>query len=104
MSSRHTSRNKKRPHAASSIPVVVVESHQHVLEHVHATLRKQKLMTKPWSMLHLDAHPDLACPATVPAVACFAPRQVVVDDKNLYERLDATTSGTSLLNSPIALR
>ncbi|KAG7372288.1 UPF0489 domain containing protein [Nitzschia inconspicua] len=107
----------------NKIPVVIVESHHHVLEHVHDVLRKKKLLSKDWSMVHLDAHPDLACPATVPAGMCFTPRNTAVchdeeeehvqtgtdnaiesdtsdristtkkDDKNLYEMLDDTTSG-----------
>lgn len=31
---------------------------------------------EPWSMLHFDAHPDLACPhPTIPASACYQPRK-----------------------------
>lgn len=29
-------------------------------------------------LLHFDAHPNLACP-TVPAMACFAPRQAILE-------------------------
>ena len=80
------------------INVVIVESHQHALEHYHAAIRKQKLFQKKWSMMHFDAHPDLACPR-LPAVACFVPRQYFVDSdeaeggKNLYELLDLSSSG-----------
>eukprot|EP00563_Minutocellus_polymorphus_P015095 CAMPEP_0181053146 /NCGR_PEP_ID=MMETSP1070-20121207/17954_1 /TAXON_ID=265543 /ORGANISM="Minutocellus polymorphus, Strain NH13" /LENGTH=498 /DNA_ID=CAMNT_0023132259 /DNA_START=45 /DNA_END=1541 /DNA_ORIENTATION=- len=82
----------------SSIPVVVVESHQHVLEHVHAVLRhrarlhsrrirqRQKglaggslaltCLPPPVAIIHFDSHPDLACPSpSVPARACFEPRR-----------------------------
>ena len=60
---------------AKKITVVIVESHQHALEHIHEALRCQKLVGQTWSMLHLDSHPDLACPNHVPAIACFLPRQ-----------------------------
>mmetsp|Transcript_103053 Transcript_103053/g.210122 ORF Transcript_103053/g.210122 Transcript_103053/m.210122 type:complete len:612 (-) Transcript_103053:77-1912(-) len=58
----------------TTIPVVVVESHQHVLEHIHDVLRMKKLFDRNWSMLHFDAHPDMACTKSAPAVACFKPR------------------------------
>jgi hypothetical protein len=86
--------------AVPSIPIVVVESHQHVLEHVHAVLRhrarlhsrkirqRQRGEVTPGhraspsslppsvSMIHFDSHPDLACPSpSVPARACFEPRR-----------------------------
>jgi hypothetical protein len=72
-------------------------------------------------MLHFDAHPDLACPLNAPAVACFTPRNPVVqmkneidaendhndkDDsngKNLYELLDSTTSGIAEWILPLVL-
>ena len=85
----------------SRIPVVVVESHQHVLEHIHAFLRHRARihsrkvrrrqhgsmvssdhqtsapsLPPPIAMVHFDSHPDLACPSTcVPARACFEPRR-----------------------------
>ena len=90
--------------------VVIVESHQHALEHIHSLLRKQKIFNLPWSMLHFDAHPDLACP-TLPAVACFTPRRIVETDrvdidsegKNLYELLDSTSSGIAEWILPLVL-
>ncbi|KAG7343155.1 UPF0489 domain containing protein [Nitzschia inconspicua] len=81
----------------NKIPVVIVESHHHVLEHVHDVLRKKKLLTKDWSMVHLDAHPDLACPATVPAGMCFSPRNTAVchnDDDDEEEEEDHVQTGT----------
>ena len=45
--------------SSMSIPVVIVESHQHALEHIHDVLRRKKLFNKNWSMVHFDAHPDL---------------------------------------------
>lgn len=99
--------------ATTRIPVVIVESHQHVLEHVHDVLRKKKLFHQSWSMVHFDAHPDLACPKTAPATACFTPRQFFPEDnnhtddtdagKNLYELLDLTPSGIAEWILPLAL-
>jgi hypothetical protein len=95
-----------------SINVVVVESHQHTLEHIHDIIRKRKIFNKPWSLLHFDAHPDLACP-TVPAIACFTPRRAILepnddddsseDEKNLYELLDSTSSGIAEWILPLVL-
>jgi hypothetical protein len=61
------------------IPVVVVESHNHVLEHIHHVLRRRRrLLNSTWSMLHFDSHADLACPGFhIPAVSCFHPRRAV---------------------------
>jgi hypothetical protein len=81
------------------IPLVIVESHQHVLEHVHYILRKQKLFQK-WTMIHYDAHPDLACSPDLPARLCFLPR---CWDKSLYERLDETPSGIAEWILPLVL-
>jgi hypothetical protein len=93
--------------------VVIVESHQHALEHLHSVIRKRKIF-KSWSMLHFDAHPDLACPH-VPAAACFTPRQPgnwaaetsasddEEDEKDLYELLDSTSSGIAEWILPLAL-
>ena len=51
-------------------------------------------------MLHFDAHPDLACPS-VPARLCFQPRHY--NDVDLYERLDAISSGIAEWILPLAL-
>ena len=76
-----------------AINVVVVESHQHALEHYHSAIRKFKIF-EPWSMIHFDAHPDLACPPQCPFVACFTPRrEMAVTQKNLYELLDRSETG-----------
>ena len=92
------------------IPVVIVESHQHVLEHVHDVLRKKKLFRDSWSMVHFDAHPDLACSKRAPAISFFNPRQYhqnKMDDddncKNLYELLDLTSSGIAEWILPLVL-
>ena len=113
------------PSRRSSIPVVVVESHQHVLEHIHAVLRhrarvhsrevrqrQQKEMASnheilplslppPISVIHFDSHPDLACPSPcVPARACFEPRrewpvQLAVAKSNGEEDDTSTPDETS---------
>lgn len=83
--------NKVQFTKQNRIPVVVVESHQHVLEHYHYLLRKKILCLKTkalfvneendkdnncWSMIHIDSHADLSCPGSqVPALACYKPRQ-----------------------------
>lgn len=74
------------------INVVIVESHQHILEHIHQCLRNQyrqnarrnkksenKIKQRDaffnFNLVHFDAHPDMACPnCKIPAKACFQPR------------------------------
>jgi len=121
------------------IHVLVVESHQHVLETAHFFLRRtqRRLLLQQqgfsWSMLHFDAHPDLACPHdTIPAAACFQPRQTwpaveerkgsssqeydnnssaVVNNtaateqepKDLYDLLDSSSSGIAEWILPLVL-
>jgi hypothetical protein len=102
-----------------TIGLVVVESHQHVLEHIHQALRRQKLLQSSWRMLHFDAHPDLACPMHIPAAACFRPRikwnnkeqektnaadqQEEELGKDLYDLLDSTASGIAEWILPLVL-
>lgn len=104
---------------SNRIQIVVVESHQHVLEHVHFVLRRKRRLlldsssTACWSMLHFDAHPDLACPhPTVPAAACFQPRRTwdvvgkdgkAPEEKDLYELLDSTSTGIAEWILPLVL-
>ncbi|MGK3752595.1 MAG: hypothetical protein ACI8RD_004899 [Bacillariaceae sp.] len=97
--------------------IIIVESHQHVLEHVHKILRKKKLFNTKWSMIHFDAHPDMACTRNAPAIACFMPRNYASlgndgedeneeDEENamsLYELLDSTSSGIAEWILPLAL-
>lgn len=55
-------------------------------------------------MLHFDAHSDLACPMHVPAKLFFQPRQVSHEEgKNLYELLDATSTGVAEWILPLTL-
>lgn len=89
------------------INVVIVESHQHALEHIHSSIRRGKHF-KQWSMLHFDAHPDLACPR-LPAIACFVPRRPIAysqnetEKKNLYEWLDLSSSGIAEWITPLVM-
>ena len=111
--------------------IVVVESHQHVLEHIHSELRKNFRKCRAsthancLNMIHLDAHPDLACPGVhIPAVACFEPRRnwpsrrqendqsngnlnknndESTEDRNLYELLDSTAGGIAEWILPLCL-
>ena len=95
----------------TKINVIIVESHQHALEHYHATIRKQKLFHRSWQMIHFDAHPDLACPSpNIPAASCFVPRQTFVvsssnqqEGSNLYELLDLSPSGIAEWILPLVL-
>jgi hypothetical protein len=95
--------------AMTLINVVIVESHQHALEHVHSAIRKGKYFGQDWSMIHFDAHPDLACPR-LPAMACFVPRQPTAssqvneaEEKNLYEWLDLSSSGIAEWIIPLVM-
>ena len=49
--------NRCKKLARERVKVVVVEDHHHVLEHIHAALRRQPSLPS-WRMLHIDAHPD----------------------------------------------
>ena len=62
----------------AKIHVVVVESHNHALEHIHTKLRQCRLLNQDWSMLHFDAHADLACPGQhIPAILCYRPQMSI---------------------------
>jgi hypothetical protein len=103
----------------SPLRVVIVEPHHHALEEIHNVLRRERhLLGKSWSLCHIDAHPDLACPSNgIPAVACFRPRDgwkrpVTSDEVNaidvnesacLYELLDSSTTGMSEWILPLVL-
>jgi hypothetical protein len=83
----------------NAIDVVIVEPHQHALEHIHYILRRNARkkgvlgakMMKSWTMVHFDSHPDLACPnddIPIPAVLCFTPREKT----NLYKKHEHATT------------
>jgi hypothetical protein len=64
--------------SSQDIPVIVVESHNHALAHIHHALRTQKRLGQPWRMVHFDSHADLSCPGPhVPAYCCFRPSHEV---------------------------
>ena len=50
----------KKLKLSERVKIVVVEDHHHVLEHIHAALRRRKFLPS-WRMLHVDAHPDCMC-------------------------------------------
>lgn len=98
------------------LKVVIVEPHHHALEHIHDTLRRQRRLGEPWSLCHIDAHPDLACPSNgIPAAASFRPRDewtIVASSSEgseerrtgcLYELLDMSTTGISEWILPMVL-
>ena len=109
------------------INLVVVEAHQHLLEHIHYILRCNARKDKDkqilsWGMLHWDSHPDLACPnESIPADACFMPRKewrtsgggddmihaaAAENDeqgKNLYDMLDTSQGGIAEWILPLVL-
>lgn len=99
------------------LKVVIVEPHHHALEHIHEILRRQRRLGKSWSLCHIDAHPDLACPSKgIPAGACFRPRdEWTVSNENhneqedetrcgcLYELLDLSSTGISEWILPMVL-
>jgi hypothetical protein len=96
--------SNKRARSSSKIPVVVVESHQHVLEHIHHVLRRKNLLKEQLYMLHFDAHSDLACPMNIPARLCFQPRSTSEEgDKDLYESLDLSSTGIAEWILPLTL-
>ena len=85
----------------TKLPLVVIEHHQHALEHVHYVLRQDKrLLLSTWTMVHYDSHPDMACPNDMPAKLCFTPR---VSEKTLYDHLDETSSGIAEWILPLVL-
>lgn len=92
----------------ASPSIVVVEQHQHALEHIHHMLRKRKQFT-PWTMVHFDAHPDMACSDTIPAKLFFSPRMSLgncnddEEEKTLYDYLDETSTGIAEWILPLAL-
>jgi UPF0489 domain len=119
-----TTRSQMKHHSdvQMKIPVVVVESHHHALEHIHNVLRRRRFLNKEWSMLHFDSHADLACPGQhISAISCFRPttsiqinqeRNSINDEvssetsaegRNLYESLDSTASGIAEWILPLVL-
>lgn len=88
---------------SKKLPLVVVEQHQHALEHIHYMLRKDKrlLSSLSWTLVHFDAHPDMACSLDAPANLCFKPRGS--GDKTLYDHLDETSTGIAEWILPLVL-
>ncbi len=123
MHNHHRMANNNNQTSDHNIDVVIVEPHQHVLEHIHHVMRRSYRKRKikgpssttkqPWTMIHFDSHPDLACPNdSIPATLCFTPRRRMAsvgrrkeesfennvntengEGKDLYEFLDTSQSG-----------
>jgi UPF0489 domain len=108
------------------IRVVVVESHQQVLPHVHGRLRQQRRRAhqqrpfarrhvEGWELVHFDSHADLACPVNLPAKRCWRPYPDEPNDSldhdddsssigmSLYEHLESTPSGIAEWIVPLVL-
>jgi len=51
-------------------------------------------------MVHLDAHPDMACSTDLPAKLCFVPRG---HEMTLYDHLDQTSTGIAEWILPLVL-
>lgn len=87
------------------IVIVIVEDHNHCLEHIHKAIRQRKVF-QPWSLLHFDAHPDLSC-GTSPALSCFRPTtpSAKIDNElfDFYEYLDRNPSGIAEWILPLVL-
>ena len=117
------------------INICIVESHQHALEHIHNAMKKQRIVNIQrnndsddssnsswwWKMVHFDAHPDLACSPSIPAMSCFVPRQPELwyhqhnnnnsnndndqtnNYRDLYELLDCSSSGIAEWIMPLVV-
>ena len=95
------------------INVCVVESHQHALEHIHTALKKQRIITNKgnagggssnsggcgWKMVHFDAHPDLACSSSLPAMSCFVPRQPELWYQNNTNQHESNKNENNTMNN-----
>ncbi|ETW05435.1 hypothetical protein H310_03200 [Aphanomyces invadans] len=75
--------------------VVVVDDHHHALEPIHQAIRRRVLPFANWTLVHFDAHPDLAFPRDVPAKSVFTPSQ-------LYDVLDASEAGIASFVLPLS--
>ncbi|OQR92864.1 UPF0489 protein C5orf22-like [Achlya hypogyna] len=70
------------------LPVYVVDDHHHAI-------RRRLLPFSNVTIVHLDAHPDLAFPRSIPAATIFAPEA-------LYDALDASDAGIASFLLPLA--
>ncbi|EQC39699.1 hypothetical protein SDRG_03127 [Saprolegnia diclina VS20] len=75
--------------------VHVVDDHHHVLEPIHRAIRQRRLPFANFTIVHLDAHADLAFPPSLPAATIFSPDA-------LYDGLDASEAGIASFLLPLA--
>ena len=72
--------------AAARLPVAIVDDHHDALPQLHRFIRRKRLAFANATMIHIDAHPDLMVPPSMPAAAIFAPRR-------LYDALEESSGG-----------
>ncbi|CAK4930301.1 unnamed protein product [Aphanomyces euteiches] len=77
-----------------TIPTIVVDDHHHVLEPIHKAMRKRLLPFSNWSLVHIDAHPDMAFPRTIPADSIFTPHE-------FYDELEACDGAIASFLMPL---
>ncbi|RHY80337.1 hypothetical protein DYB26_012570, partial [Aphanomyces astaci] len=80
---------------SKQLRVIVVDDHHHVLEPIHQAIRKRTLPFSNWTLVHFDAHPDLAFPRDIPASCVFTPSA-------LYDALDSSEAGIASFILPLA--
>ncbi|ETV76511.1 hypothetical protein H257_09518 [Aphanomyces astaci] len=80
---------------SKQLRVIVVDDHHHVLEPIHQAIRKRTLPFSNWTLVHFDAHPDLAFPRDIPASCVFTPSA-------LYDALDSSEAGIASFLLPLA--
>ncbi|KDO33845.1 hypothetical protein SPRG_01724 [Saprolegnia parasitica CBS 223.65] len=77
------------------LEVHVVDDHHHVLEPIHRAIRQRRLPFANCTIVHVDAHADLAFPPSLPAATIFSPGA-------LYDGLDASDAGIASFLLPLA--
>ena len=65
-----------RCEAEPSIPLHVVEDHNHALEHIYRAIGRKKLSFSEICLVHFDAHPDLLCPENMPSEMVYSKEEL----------------------------